>query len=37
VLWKDRYFAVRPTIEGLNLRPSLDAYYFKGIRITADE
>ncbi|WP_052667005.1 peptide ABC transporter substrate-binding protein [Nitriliruptor alkaliphilus] len=37
VLWKDRYFAVRPTIQGLNLRPSLDAYYFKGLSITADD
>ncbi|NEE04643.1 peptide ABC transporter substrate-binding protein [Phytoactinopolyspora halotolerans] len=37
VLWKDRYFAVRPTVQGLNLRPSSDAYYFKGISIAADE
>ncbi|NED95000.1 peptide ABC transporter substrate-binding protein [Phytoactinopolyspora alkaliphila] len=37
VLWKDRYFAVRPTIDGLNLRPSLDAYYFKGMSIAAEE
>jgi oligopeptide transport system substrate-binding protein len=37
VLWKDRYFAIRPTIEGLNLRPSSDAYYFKGIHIVAED
>ncbi|WP_166353004.1 peptide ABC transporter substrate-binding protein [Phytoactinopolyspora limicola] len=37
VLWKDRYHAVRPTIQGLNLRPSTDAYYFKGISIAAEE
>ncbi|WP_165367510.1 peptide ABC transporter substrate-binding protein [Phytoactinopolyspora endophytica] len=37
VLWKDRYFAVRPTIQGLNLRPSSDAYYLKGVSIAAEE
>lgn len=33
VVWQDSNFAVRSTLEGVNVRPTLDGFYFKGIKV----
>ncbi|MGH3382869.1 MAG: peptide ABC transporter substrate-binding protein [Actinoallomurus sp.] len=34
IFWSDKMVAVRPTVQGLNVRTSFEDYYLKGVRIS---